>query len=260
MKKICYLILFVFTSVVSFSQNLRIGIENGISMPIFSISNDNGFYKQSNFYLAENGTITASYTFNNSVFIKSGLGYYTYSEKFFEKHSLNDNHYNMFVNVKDLYKSLYIPLQIGYKQKLFSEFYLKYTSGVEFNLIFDKQYYAFNEDNLYYLDGNQVDRETMFLVRGIEYNMPYTLNSYKRNFNILFSNQLSLSYEIKKFMYIDLYAEYHAGLFKVVDNTGYIRTIDENNIVREYHPVITSNGSYWRIGLGIGYIFKNKKK
>jgi len=60
--------------------------------------------------------------------------------------------------------------------------------------------------------------------------------------------------------HLDFFAEYHAGLFKVVDNMGLIRTIDKNDVINEYYPVITSNGSYWRIGLGIGYIFKNRKR
>ena len=257
MKKILLIITLIYLSTTSFSQNLRLGVEWGFPISIVSVSNADDFLKPSMLDFPENINLTINYSFGSNIFLKSGIGYSQYNKVIWEKDML----YNDFISGSqmDLYKSIIIPFQIGYKQKLFSSFYLKYASGIDLDFIFEKgQRYITYGGTMYDGQGNPISREDLFRQLGVEYNIGYPISACKRNFNVLLSQKLSLSYEIKKFMYIDLFCEYHAGLFKMVETTGMIRTIDENENIEYYYPVITSNGSYWRIGLEIGYIFRNK--
>lgn len=116
MKKLLLITLFIYLNLASFSQNLRLGIENGSNKSIFSISNAADFLKPSMFDFPKNVNITVNYSFENNIFLKSGIGYYAYSDIIPLRTRIGiENHFmEYFVEQNCLYKSITIPLQIGY--------------------------------------------------------------------------------------------------------------------------------------------------
>ncbi|MDR2834714.1 MAG: hypothetical protein LBV69_00740 [Bacteroidales bacterium] len=240
------MLLSVFTT--SFSQKLQLGIESGITKPVFSISNAGWLWNNNDWFFGiKNIDLKLNYYFKNNIFVSIAIDYNLFYD--------NVNLVRPGTNYSGLYRYVSAPISVGYKLQLFSSsFYLKYSAGIDLCFMFDHSYGDKSK--------GKINTEN------IEYDFYYNESSYIRNFNILLNQRLSLTYEIKKFMYIDLFAEYHGGLMKVIDASGTIiyrsvSLLDNDEIAistQTYHPVITSNGSYWRIGLGIGYIFKNREK
>lgn len=246
MKKIILILIALLFNFNVFSQKLFIGLESGFTKSIFLISNAHNFIKSSCFTIPRNVNLQISYLFNNNIFISSGIAYNVYTDKLELKTKLSDiKIFNYSSKSNNIYKSIYLPISLGYKLKIVQNLYLKILSGLDF---------------LFIIDNYEGIRNNGKIKKDIEYNFIYDKNSYTGRFNILLIQKLTLSYEIKARVYLDLFAEYHAGLMKIIDNTGKINILNEDNSITSYNPVIISNGSYWRIGFGIGYIFKKKTR
>ncbi len=253
--KIAFLIIIIFISINCFSQKFSLGLENGLFFkPILSISNSNNYIKSNEWWGPTNLKLVFYKNFDNNIFIKTGLGYYYYLPETRGLIKLNDPVFSLGSVTQYRYHAFTIPALLGYKLQVFPNFFIKYSSGINFDI-----YFGYRGESGFLTEEIIQEREEQFQINKIDYSFYSSSANYKTNFNFLLSQQLAFSYETKKSIYIDIFAEYSAGLIKTIEGTGQIRILEDNHI-RYINPVITSYGSYWRFGFAVGYIFKDKNK
>jgi hypothetical protein len=234
MKKLIFILLLTISTISINAQNSEILLKTGFINRQITITNDKGLLKHPiSFYELNKFEAAYNYTTIDNLVFGTGTGYYVYWESScFKEGGLSG---------MTIYRSISIPLQLGYKFEIFPNFNLTYSSGIDIDIYFDKY-------NGYKRTGNLITNSNM-----LSY-MVYYDNSVKRSFNMLLSQSLNLSYLIKNRVSVNLFCSYHSGLFEVLEATGEVKTIEETPQLI-CNPIITSNGSYFNVGIGIGYVF-----
>jgi len=187
---------------------------------------------------------TFSTIFKNNLELETGIMYYPYLF-----HNI-DNYFrfsdSLFGREKPVHKPAYhafsLPIHLGYKIRLANRFFFNVYSGLKFDFYFNPQY----SSNSKIYD----DREVYIT----------TENALKQQFNILLSNKVSMQYFTKFNMGISLFASYHSGLFQIWESS-ILTTRSYNNGNTSYNRGYwASRGSYWILGLELGYKLNKKPK
>ena len=234
MKKFSLLwIALIILSIPIYSQKYYLGVESGFHKDVYSISNnDAGDLYIGMDILAVVENLSFKVIFDNNIEIGTGIGYYNYA--------LNIGVKNIpifYTGNAVLYRTLSIPLNVGYRFKILPGFYAGFNSGLDFD-------FCFYEDSYHY-GAVWTPEENYFSIH---------FNSLKNNFNVLISNKVQLQYVTRFNMAVGIFGAYHAGLRDMweCDNA----TFSINNGEKIYTPTIMTKGSYWSFGIELGYIFK----
>ena len=180
--------------------------------------------------------------FKNNFELETGIMYYQY---------LFYNIDNYFVSIfdrkpkevlKPAYHAFSLPVHLGYKIKLANRFFFNVYTGLKFDFYFNPQY----SSNSKIYD----DREVYIT----------TENALKQQFNILLSNKLSMQYFTKFNMGISLFASYHSGLFQIWESSILTTRNYSNGNTSCHRGYWASRGSYWILGLELGYKLTKKPK
>lgn len=233
-----FLSIFFMLNTYLYSQNYFLGIESGFHKDIYSISNNKAgdlYIGMDILAIAEN--LSFKVIFDNNIEIGTGIGYYNYTLNIGVK-NIRAFHTGNIV----FYRTLSIPLNVGYRYKILPGFYAGINSGLDFDFYF--------YDDVYIL-GRQPGMETP--ASYIDIYFP----PLKHNFNILITNKIKLQYITKFNMVVGIFGAYHAGLRDVweCDNATFVINHGE----KTYNPVIMTKGSYWSFGIELGYMFQGKK-
>jgi len=132
-KKISLLwIALIVLSVPVYSQKYYLGVESGFHKDVYSISNNDArdlYIGMDILAVVEN--LSFKVIFDNNIEIGTGVGYYNYVLNIGVKNIPALNTGNAVI-----YRTLSIPLNVGYRFKILPGFYAGFNSGLDFDFCF----------------------------------------------------------------------------------------------------------------------------
>lgn len=242
---IVFIILFITLQSNIFAQKNEIATAFSLHYDIVSIApNDNNYFRQSLDGLSPSMELSFTHTTKQNFIYKTGIRYLKFGHNIHVEYPppLDNIYHGPFFA---MYEIIEIPLQIGYSFDLNNHFSLMLMSGASFHHIYNVMLGGFEG---YYTFPNTNNNQR--LIFDLD-------NCLQQRFNILISNSITLSYITKRNINYSLFCTYNSGLFDMWHEK--VR-LEIDNASEIYEPTITSRGSYWNFGIGIGYVFKSKKK
>lgn len=223
MKKIILIFAICQISIFAFAQSLSSGVYFNSSNQSAIFNNRSDFLKpQKLMFPGWEYGVFLNYRINDNFSLKTRIGYsqnsLTMSNLFISSFQYND-----------------IPISIVAKSTLlnFSNFYIYIENGMST---------AFCNSYSY----NRVIGASNSDITGTISNFNFT-----NNVSYGFVNGFGILFRIKSKIEIDVFANYYSGINKVWENNSI--SINEDGGVNTY--TISSNGSSFNIGLGLGYCF-----
>jgi len=233
-------IFFCFGNTI-FSQNLKVQINTGLTKEQFTFTNDNDLCKSMTSILKPNLSVDISYHIKDGIWIQSGFGYHNFY------HYIGIYETPPFGKTKNLFSTLSIPVCIEKSFKINKHLHISIISGLSFQYYFNE----LQEDQINF-SGNG-----FYFVEPASTHIFNIKNSLHQNYNIGLLNKIEASYTTNSNLYFSIYGSFNSGLFDIWHESA---RFSENYGADIYEPIITSRGSYWNFGIGIGYIFKTKEK
>jgi hypothetical protein len=145
----------------------------------------------------------------------------------------------------DMYKTLKISFNAGYCIVSKKKLKIKYITGLSGCYNFHNV--VGTVESLY---SNPFTGHNQFLRLTID------SGSFLSDYNILLKNALEISYITKRNINYSIFCSYNTGLVETWHEKAYYAVDDATEV---YEPSITSRGSSFNFGIGIGYVFQANK-
>jgi hypothetical protein len=251
MKKLIFIfIVLLGAQSASRAQEFYFGLKTGIPKETHTLTEDYGNLKLYIEVLRPTVLFNFKTIFNNRLEAGAGVGYYNYGCPI--GFIPNFYPYSPRGSKNTIYRSITVPLTLGYSFPIVAGLSANVTSGIDFDLYFDLRGYLSDP----YIDPHLDEDMSPVNTRPVyPYLHPY-LDGNSARFNVLLSNQIALEYKTRKNFCLSLFAAYHAGLREVWHGMAVIHYNEEETL----NVQLFSRGSYWHFGIEFGYRLAGKKK
>lgn len=244
MKNYTICTIFLFVSMVSFSQEIILTGDFNLHYDVFSITENNNNFKQRIDAFDPAFSLGIAYLPESNIILQTGLSYSKFGHNIGIRNLyFPDTYGGQYICVME---GISVPINFGYRFNISKRLDISLISGIGFTYYFNSTTGVLSA-NYWQTTDTTINKSFIFDFS----------NALKQNFNIFLTNKFSLTYKTKGHLCYSLSVMYNSGFYQIWEETAHLEI---NNASEVYDASITSNGSNWGYGISVGYIFDRAKK